>query len=127
MLSWSSQQSEIEVDLVVLHAAAGTSACRTPASCLRFATAAARLDDELAEMDEARQCARRRAGESAMIDAAAVAANFHMMTRLADGTGARYPEARLEAAASTIAIMGAADMVSRTLRAVDQARAGRIS
>ena len=33
------------------------------------------------------------AGEAFMIDAAAVVANFEMMTRVADGTGARFPEA----------------------------------
>ena len=48
-----------------------------------------------------------------MIDAAAVAANFHMMTRLADGTGARFTSARHEASASTIAITGTAGLVSK--------------
>ena len=32
------------------------------------------------------------AGEVFMVDAAAVVANFEMMTRVADGTGARFPE-----------------------------------
>jgi hypothetical protein len=36
-----------------------------------------------------------------------------MMTRLADGTGARLPQARLESSAPAIAIMGIAEMVSR--------------
>jgi hypothetical protein len=48
-----------------------------------------------------------------MVDAAAVAANFEMMTRLADGTGAVLTEDRLERAAAQIETMGAGDMVSR--------------
>ena len=44
---------------------------------------------------------------------AAVAANFEMMTRLADGTGARLPEQRLEQAAAQIDLMGTGDLVSR--------------
>src|SRR5258706_175767 len=113
MLSWSSQKNEIDIDLVALARGRGDVGLAHSDELLRFATAAARLDDELAEMSAARQSLIASAGEAVMIDAAAVAANFHMMTRLADGTGARYPQARLDAAASTIAIMGAADMVSR--------------
>ena len=41
-----------------------------------------------------------------MVDAAAVAANFEMMTRLADGTGAAMPEERLERSAFAIETMG---------------------
>jgi hypothetical protein len=36
-----------------------------------------------------------------------------MMTRLADGTGARYPAPSLDAAATTIASMGVAGLASR--------------
>ena len=113
MLSWSSQQSETEIDLAAVARGRGGVGLPHADELLRFATAAARLDDELAEMSEARRALSAVAGELVMIDAAAVAANFHMMTRLADGTGARFPAARLEASASTIAIMGSADMVSK--------------
>ena len=51
--------------------------------------------------------------ESFMIDAAAVAANFEMMTRLADGTGAAMPAERLERSAEAIATMRIGDLVSR--------------
>ncbi len=113
MLSWSSQQSETEVDLAALARGRGDVGLPHADELLMFATAAARLDDDLAEMDEARRALSAAAGELVMIDAAAVAANFHMMTRLADGTGARLPPARLESSAPAIAIMGIADLVSK--------------
>ena len=51
-----------------------------------------------AGVDEAALVAARQAlvdcaGDLFMIDAAAVVANFEMMTRVADGTGARFAEA----------------------------------
>jgi hypothetical protein len=113
MLSWSSQQSETEIDLTAVARGNGAVGLPYDAELLRFATAAARLDDDLGEMGAARQALTVVAGELLMIDAAAVAANFHMMTRLADGTGARFTQARLEASASTIAIMGTAGMASK--------------
>ena len=48
-----------------------------------------------------------------MVDAAAVAANFEMMTRLADGTGAAMPAERLERSAQAIETMGIEDLTSR--------------
>jgi hypothetical protein len=48
-----------------------------------------------------------------MVDAAAVAANFEMMTRLADGTGAALPAERLQRSADAIETMRAANLVSR--------------
>ena len=48
-----------------------------------------------------------------MVDAAAVAANFEMMTRLADGTGARMPADVLEERAQAIGVMGVGRLTSR--------------
>ena len=47
-----------------------------------------------------------------MVDAAAVAANFEMMTRLADGTGAAMPAERLERSAQAIETMGIEDLTA---------------
>jgi hypothetical protein len=113
MLSWSSQKSETEIDLTAVARGNGEVGLPYDAELLRFATAAGPLDNDLGEMREARQALTAVAGELLMIDAAAVVANFHMMTRLADGTGARFTPARLEASASTIAIMGTANMASK--------------
>ena len=113
MLSWSGQQSDAEVDLDAVAAGQGDVGIPLGGDLLRFATAAASLRGDVIEMDDARDALVAMAGEPMMIDAAAVAANFHMMTRLADGTGARYPASRLGDMSSTIARMGAADMASR--------------
>ena len=112
MLSWSGQQSDIEIDLVAVQRGSGDVGVPYAEELMRFADAAARLDSDVAEVSEARDGLASAAGQAMMIDAAAVAANFHMMTRLADGTGARYPQARMEASAPTIEIMGTADMIS---------------
>lgn len=113
MLSWSGQQSEADVDLVAVAAGHGDVGIPLGAELLRFATSAAGLRGSVTEMADARHALATIAGQAVMIDAAAVAANFHMMTRLADGTGARYPASRLDQMASTIARMGASDMASR--------------
>ena len=112
MLSWSGQQSEISIDLVALARGHGDVGVPLADELLRFATAAAHLTADVDEMNDSRRALVALAGEAAMIDAAAVAGNFHMMTRLADGTGARFPQARLDASASTIAIMGSDRMPS---------------
>jgi hypothetical protein len=113
MLSWSGQQSDTEIDLAAVARGRGDVGVPYADELLRFASAAACLDDDLAEMDDSRRALVSIAGQSVMIDAAAVAANFHMMTRLADGTGARFTQARLESSAPAIEIMGAAEMLSR--------------
>jgi hypothetical protein len=48
-----------------------------------------------------------------LVDAAAVAANFEMMTRLADGTGAAMPAERLERSAEAIETMRIGHLTSR--------------
>ncbi|HEY7627353.1 MAG TPA: hypothetical protein VH761_09800 [Ilumatobacteraceae bacterium] len=83
------------------------------ADLVRFASAAASVRGDRAEMTAAREALINSGGKAVMIDAAAVAANFHMMTRLADGTGARYPATRLEEMAPVIDEMGASEMSSR--------------
>ena len=64
---------------------------------LRFASACGGTDD--AELAAARAALVAETDEAFMVDAAAVAANFEMMTRLADGTGAAMPAERLERSA----------------------------
>jgi hypothetical protein len=48
-----------------------------------------------------------------MMDAAAVVANFEMMTRLADGTGARFADDVSADRAALADALGAADLTSR--------------
>lgn len=113
MLSWSGHQDDAEIDLAAVAVGDGDAGLRWSRELLGFATAAASLGGDRTTMDDARRELTAVAGPTVMVDAAAVAANFHMMTRLADGTGARYPASRLSEMASTIAQMGAAAMSSR--------------
>jgi hypothetical protein len=66
------------------------------------------VGDDSDRADEARANLIDRLGPDWLVDASAVVANFQMMTRLADGTGARLPPARLEAAAALIDELGLA-------------------
>lgn len=56
------------------------------AELLAFTDAIAGYDD--AVLAQTRSALEQAAGSDVMVDAAAVAANFEMMTRVADGTGA---------------------------------------
>ena len=67
---------------------------------------AAAVGDDPAAAAEARAMIVDRLGPEWLIDASAVIANFEMMTRLADGTGARLRPEQLAAAASIIDDLG---------------------
>lgn len=67
---------------------------------------AAVVGDDPALADEARATLVDRLGPDWLIDASAVIANFEMMTRLADATGARLRLEQIEAAASIIDDLG---------------------
>ena len=61
---------------------------------------AAVVGDDPAPAEAARATVVDRLGPDWLVDASAVVANFEMMTRLADGTGARLTRERMEATAS---------------------------
>jgi hypothetical protein len=69
------------------------------------ALATAQAGDDDGRLADARRLLLDAAGPEVLVDACAVAANFEMMTRLADGTGAMQSEAGLEANAGLIAEM----------------------
>lgn len=95
MLSWSGQDDGSEIDLAALGRGEPGAQLELGVALHRFASAAA--GDDGAELGSARAALVAEAefrgsdGCAVMIDAAAVVANFEMMTRLADGTGARFP------------------------------------
>ena len=68
-----------------------------------------RPDDEVAartagdQAEPARRAVIEELGPDWLVDACAVVANFEMMTRIADGTGARLRHEQLDAAAGIIA------------------------
>jgi hypothetical protein len=67
---------------------------------------AAVVGDDPARADAARAAAADRFGAEWLVDVCAVIANFEMMTRLADGTGARLRPQQLAAAAPIIDDLG---------------------
>ena len=111
MLSWSSSETGQQVDLSAVARGAGDVGLEHGGALLRFASACAGTDD--VELTAARAGLVAETDVAFMVDAAAVAANFEMMTRLADGTGAALPEERLARATSQIETMGAAELASR--------------
>lgn len=110
MLSWSGLESGTPMDISVL--GDGRAPEQTWGDELHaFASAAVELDDE--SLEQARARLVDVAGAEVAVDAAAVVANFEMMTRLADGTGARMPDEAIETRAPIIAAMHMSDVVSR--------------
>lgn len=67
----------------------------------RFVTAV--VGDDAGAADDARAALVDGIGGDGLVDAAAVVGNFEMMTRIADGTGARLRDKQLDAAAEIIA------------------------
>lgn len=111
MLSWSNAKAGGEIDLTGVASGEGGTELDFGAELLRFATACGERDD--AALIAARAALVAATDQAFMVDAAAVAANFEMMTRLADSTGARLDEDVIEARSSMIGAMGVADLTSR--------------
>lgn len=61
---------------------------------------AAVVGDDSRRADDARAALVDQLGMQWLVDASAVVANFEMMTRLADGTGARLRPSQLQASAA---------------------------
>lgn len=91
MLSWSSTESGSPADIGAIADGEGDAGLPFGAELVAFTEAVAGVDD--AVLASARAALVACAGTAFMVDAAAVVANFEMMTRVADGTGARFPEA----------------------------------
>ena len=116
MLSWSGHTEQARVDLAAL--GRGEIGVELPLAGELHAYAAAAVSGTTEEL-----AARRRelvvaaggdaTGTAVMVDAAAVVANFEMMTRLADGTGARFPDDVAGSRAAIVAELGADDLTSR--------------
>jgi hypothetical protein len=111
MLSWSGNASGDDVDLTAVAEGRSGAGIEHDATLVRFATACGERDD--GALDAARAALVDDTDAAFMVDAAAVAANFEMMTRLADATGATMPPARVEQAAAAIGAMGVAHLTSR--------------
>jgi hypothetical protein len=111
MLSWSSTENGQQLDLTAVADGCAGVGLEHGDALLRFAGACGGTDE--AELEAARAALVAETDEAFMVDAAAVAANFEMMTRLADGTGAAMPAERLQRSAQAIETMRIEDLVSR--------------
>jgi len=83
MLSWSGKTAGVAVDLRSM-----TVDIAHADVLLNFARAATSPAADGEALSRARASLVEAMGEAVMVDAAAVVANFEMMTRLAEGTGA---------------------------------------
>lgn len=98
MLRVSSQTTNDSYDLsAILRGASHGDGSGVPhgAELLRFADAVVERDAN--DIAAARDQVTEVAGQAAMVDAAGVIANFHRMTRIADGTGIALDQRMLEA------------------------------
>ena len=112
MLSWSSNETDsTDIDLTAVADGSGAIDLPHAVELTEFASACTGFDDDA--LAEARDALTAATSEGFMVDAAAVAANFEMMTRLADGSGARMPGTALEAQAGVIGAMGVGELTSR--------------
>ena len=111
MLRWSSAENGTDADLTAVAAGGGDVGLDHGDALVRFASATT-ADDDL-ELAASREALVAETDEAFMVDAAAVAANFEMMTRLADGTGAAMPAAAVESQAKISQAYGVADLTSQ--------------
>lgn len=92
MLRASSRTNDQPFDAV---AAVEGAATTVPLGPQLVAFVDAVVDRDPNQADAARRALAVVGGDAAVVDAAAVLANFEMMTRIADGTGARQTTERL--------------------------------
>ena len=107
MLSWSSTAAGTPADIGAIADDGRDAGLPFSAELIAFAQAIGGWDDFA--LATARTALAAAAGEAFMVDAAAVVANFEMMTREADGTGARFAPATAgprAAAAEQLGIQG---------------------
>jgi hypothetical protein len=71
------------------------------------------VGSDVGSADRARSAVVDALGHEWLVDASAVIANFEMMTRLADGTGARLRPAQMEAAEAIRSEFGLDEFASR--------------
>jgi len=70
-------------------------------------------EGEPGELAAAREAVLEAAGADVLVDAVAVSANFHMMTRVADGTGTPLDPGTDEMSAPWRSSIGVDDLASR--------------
>ncbi len=89
----------------------GDSGVRGGRELAQFVDAIAGWDPH--ELERARRAVTETLGEQVMVDAAAVSANFHMMTRIADSTGTPLDSGSVDMSAQLREEIGVNDLTSR--------------
>jgi len=99
MLSLSANTTETDIDLQMVNGSTAKDAQEFPFAneLARFAEAVAQRDET--EISRTRHELVQAAGEVVMVDAAAVAANFQRMVRIADSMGIPIDDKNVEAGA----------------------------
>ncbi len=111
MLSWSGTEQGLTVDLENVQSARGGVEVSFVRELIDFATATTEFD--ASALTKTRNDLINVAGLAVAIDAAAVIANFEMMTRLADSTGARMQAEVVQDRLAIATAMGVDKVVSR--------------
>lgn len=104
MLSWSSSVAGSPAEIGAIVDGSLDAGLPHAPELVAFADAVGGFDD--GRLATARDRLVAATDEAFMIDAAAVVANFEMMTRVADGTGARFPGASAESRAELDRALG---------------------
>ena len=110
MLRASSSANDLQVDLSLVMGEAGENEAVEHA--LELADLVDTSVTNLGSLAAARSALVEATDSATMLDAAAVVANFEMMTRIADGTGTCHPSERLESMAEMTTSMGLDQFVS---------------
>ncbi|CAB5002308.1 MAG: hypothetical protein F2884_04980 [Actinobacteria bacterium] len=111
MLSWSGTEQGLEISLENVKNTTGGVDVSFARELVDFATAATEFDT--AALTAARNNLIDIAGLAVVIDASAVIANFEMMTRLADSTGARMQTEVVQDRLAVATAMGVDKVISR--------------
>ena len=111
MLSWSGTEQGLEISLEYVKNTTGGVDVSFARELVDFATAATEFDT--AALTAARNNLIDIAGLAVVIDASAVSANFEMMTRLADSTGARMQTEVVKDRLAVATAMGVDKVISR--------------
>lgn len=104
MLRESSKATGENYDLTILTDGSGDGNIRHGRLLVEFADAVLGSDD--AHLSDIRSEIRTKMGDAALVDAAAIAATFNAIDRVADSTGIQIEEAKAEATADFRAALG---------------------
>jgi hypothetical protein len=104
LLRESSKATGENYDLTILTDGSGDGNIRHGRLLVEFADAVLGSDD--AHLSDIRSEIRTKMGDAALVDAAAIAATFNAIDRVADSTGIQIEEAKAEATADFRAALG---------------------